>query len=87
METTPRAGSKPHLQGPDETFSPGPQALLDRRAVCALLGGTRPINPSTLYRGIREGRFPKQIRVGGSSRWLRNEIEAVLRGLMDGRAR
>jgi predicted DNA-binding transcriptional regulator AlpA len=60
-------------------------ALLDRRAVCELLGGSKPINASTLYRGIRQGRFPRPIRVGGSSRWLRDECEAVLRGMVEAR--
>jgi predicted DNA-binding transcriptional regulator AlpA len=55
--------------------------LLDRRAVCALLGGSRPINPSTLYRGIRRGLRPKPVKVGGSSRWVRSEIVAALAAL------
>ena len=58
--------------------------LLNRRDVCAYFGG---INPSTLYRGIKAGRFPRPVRIGGSSRWLRQECEAVLRGLIDGRGR
>jgi hypothetical protein len=31
--------------------------LLDRREVCRFFGGSRPLNPATLYRGIRKGRF------------------------------
>jgi predicted DNA-binding transcriptional regulator AlpA len=54
--------------------------LLDRRAVCRLLGGSRPINPSTLYRNIPR-LFPPPIKVGGSSRWVRSEIEAALTAL------
>jgi predicted DNA-binding transcriptional regulator AlpA len=61
--------------------------LLDRRAVCALLGGTRPLNASTLYRNIKAGRFPRPIRVGGSSRWLRVECELALQAMVDGRGR
>lgn len=61
--------------------------LLDRGAVCRLFGGTRPLHPATLYRGIRQGRFPKPVKVGpGTSRWLREECEAVLRGMVEGRA-
>ena len=52
--------------------------LLDRRAVCRLLGGTRPINPSTLYRIIRRGLLPRPLKLGGSSRRVRSEIEAAL---------
>jgi predicted DNA-binding transcriptional regulator AlpA len=61
--------------------------LLDRNAVCAFFGGTRPINPATLYRGVRQGRYPKPVKVGpGSSRWLRSECEAVLAQMAEGRA-
>ena len=61
--------------------------LLDLKAACAFYGGTRPINPATLYRGIRKGRYPRPIKVGpGSSRWLRSECEAALREMIAGRA-
>jgi predicted DNA-binding transcriptional regulator AlpA len=63
-----------------------PWDLLDKRAVCRMFGGSRPINAATLYRHIRKGRFPKPVRVGGSSRWLRTECEAVLQAMVDGRA-
>jgi predicted DNA-binding transcriptional regulator AlpA len=59
--------------------------LFDRRAACAFFGGTKPINIATLYRGIRRGRYPKPIKVGGSSRWLRSECEAALRIMVEGR--
>jgi predicted DNA-binding transcriptional regulator AlpA len=58
-------------------------ALLDKTSVCAFFGG---INPATLYRGIRQGRFPKPVKVGpGTSRWLRAECEAVLQAMVQGR--
>jgi predicted DNA-binding transcriptional regulator AlpA len=61
--------------------------LLDLRATCALIGGSKPIHPATLYRGVRKGRYPKPIHIGpGSSRWLRTEIEAVLKAMIAGRA-
>ena len=42
---------------------------------------------STLYRGIRKGRYPKPLKVSpGSSRWLRDECEAALRSMVEGRA-
>jgi predicted DNA-binding transcriptional regulator AlpA len=66
----------------------GPTALLTMREVCALFGGhSRPIDPSTLYRGIRAGRYPAPIKVGpGSSRWLLAECEAALAAMVTGRA-
>ena len=48
--------------------------LLDRDATCRFFGGTRPINPATLYRGVRKGRYPKPVKVGpGSSRGYPNK--------------
>jgi predicted DNA-binding transcriptional regulator AlpA len=63
------------------------QDLLDRVEVCRYFGGTRPINASTLYRGIRKGRYPKPVHVGpGSSRWLRSECETALQAMVERRA-
>jgi predicted DNA-binding transcriptional regulator AlpA len=59
--------------------------LLDKGEVCRYFGGTKPINPSTLYRNIRKGIYPKPLKVGGLSRWLRTECEQVLRSMVDGR--
>jgi predicted DNA-binding transcriptional regulator AlpA len=61
--------------------------LLDRADTCRFFGGTRPINAATLYRGIRKGLYPKPVKVGpGSSRWLREECEAALQAMVEGRA-
>jgi predicted DNA-binding transcriptional regulator AlpA len=59
--------------------------LLDKAEACRFFGGNRPLNPATLYRGIRLGRFPRPIKVGGSSRWLRAECEAALAKMVEGR--
>jgi predicted DNA-binding transcriptional regulator AlpA len=58
-------------------------ALLDRAATCAFFGG---IHPASLYRGIRQGRFPKPVKIGaGTSRWLRSECESTLAAMVEGR--
>ena len=59
--------------------------LLDRAEVCRFFGG---LNASTLYRGIRLGRYPKPVKVGpGSSRWLRSECESCpCESMVEGRA-
>jgi predicted DNA-binding transcriptional regulator AlpA len=58
--------------------------LLDLKAVCAFFGG---IDPSTAYRNIKRGLYPKPVKVGpNTSRWLRSECEAALRAMIDGRA-
>jgi predicted DNA-binding transcriptional regulator AlpA len=69
------------------SWYPGSQAIeryaiLDEAAVCRLLGGSRSLNPSALYQGIKLGRYPKPIKVGGSSRWLREECELALQAMV-----
>jgi predicted DNA-binding transcriptional regulator AlpA len=61
--------------------------LLDIHAVCAMLGGTRPRNPSSVYRYVAKGIWPKPIRIGGTARWIRAECEAALAKMMAGRGR
>ncbi len=59
---------------------------LDLRSVCRFFGGTKPIDASTLYRGIKANRYPKPVKVGpGSSRWLRSEVEACHRRMTEAR--
>jgi predicted DNA-binding transcriptional regulator AlpA len=62
-----------------------PDLLLDRVAVCALFGGTKPINPSTLYRNIKKGLIPRPYKVGGSSRWVHYECVDALLAMREGR--
>jgi predicted DNA-binding transcriptional regulator AlpA len=45
------------------------------------------INASTLYRGIKLGRYPRPVKVGPqSSRWIKEECEAALRLMVERRA-
>ena len=61
--------------------------LLDRDEVCRWFGGSKPIDPATLYRGIRKGRYPAPVKVGpGSSRWLLAECQVALQAMVEGRA-
>jgi predicted DNA-binding transcriptional regulator AlpA len=56
--------------------------LLDIEAACRFFGGTRPIHPATLYRGVRDRLYPKPIKIGRSaSRWLKDECVAALEKL------
>ena len=57
--------------------------LLDIKAVCRLLGGSRPLNPASVYRQITARRLPAPIKVSpSSSRWLRSEILAAIMARM-----
>lgn len=59
--------------------------LMDKDETCRFFGGhMRPINHATLYRGIKEGRYPYPIKVGAnSSRWIKSECEAALARLIE----
>ena len=60
-------------------------AYLDIRAVCRKIGGSRPIDPSTVYRKIQAGLLPKPIKLGRVARWREDEIDEVLRHLAEAR--
>jgi predicted DNA-binding transcriptional regulator AlpA len=58
-------------------LSMGDNELLDEGATCRFLGGSRPINPSTLWRGVKAGRYSKPIKISSQAvRWRRSELEA-----------
>jgi predicted DNA-binding transcriptional regulator AlpA len=59
--------------------------LFDKQAACAFFGGARPLHPATLYRGVRQGRYPRPVKVGSLSRWLRSECEAALARMVEAR--
>jgi predicted DNA-binding transcriptional regulator AlpA len=49
--------------------------LLDVYEACRVIGGSRPINPATLWRGVRDGRYSKPIRISRQGvRWKRGEL-------------
>ena len=51
-----------------------PAILLNDNSAAALLG----ISRATLWRGSHDGRFPEPIRLGGLTRWARDELDAVI---------
>jgi predicted DNA-binding transcriptional regulator AlpA len=59
--------------------------LLDIDEVCAFFGGSKPLHPATIWRGVGK-RYPKPLKIGRQSRrWLRSECEAALREMAAGR--
>jgi predicted DNA-binding transcriptional regulator AlpA len=54
-----------------------PDELLDMYEACRFIGGSKPINPATLWRGVKAGRFSKPIKIGVQAvRWRRTELAA-----------
>jgi predicted DNA-binding transcriptional regulator AlpA len=72
--------------GAPASATAGADDMMTLAAACAFFGGDRPLNPSTLYRGIKAQRYPPPVRVGpNSSRWLRSECHAARRKLIEAR--
>lgn len=59
--------------------------LMDARETCRFFGGaTKPIDMSTLYRGIKAGIYPAPIKFTVKmARWRRSECEAALQKMID----
>ncbi len=51
------------------------QIYLSLRSLTEYLDGR---SRASIYRDISEGRLPAPIKLGGSSRWLKSEIDAKL---------
>ena len=49
-------------------------SLLDVKAVAALLHASR----STIWRWVKDGTLPRPVRIGRTTRWDSDEIDAVL---------
>ena len=57
---------------------------LDEAAACAFIGGSRPIDPSTLWRGVKAGIYSKPSKVGLKIvRWTRGKLRDDLARLAD----
>jgi predicted DNA-binding transcriptional regulator AlpA len=64
------------------------EEVWDKPTVCAFFGGSKPLHPATLYRGIRDGRYPKPFRPSpGISRWIAAECRAARDALIAARDR
>lgn len=77
------AASSAAIAAVRESEASAPIAIPELVAVdgaCAIIGGRdTPIHKSTLWRGIRAGRFPRPIKLSSQcSRWRVDELVAAL---------
>ncbi|EMN9019195.1 AlpA family transcriptional regulator [Morganella morganii] len=54
--------------------------LVDMKEITKLTG----LTDKWFYKQIQEGKFPKPIKLGRSSRWLKSEVEAWLQARIAG---
>lgn len=63
----------------DTTKLNGHDDFIDMEGLCRLLGGSKPLNPATVYRGVKAGHLPKAIVITpGVRRWRRAEVLEAL---------
>lgn len=57
----------------------GGRELVDEARACAIIGGPdTPIHRSTFWRGIRDRRYPKPLKISArKNRWYLDELLAV----------
>jgi hypothetical protein len=55
----------------------------DIQEVCRFFGGTKPLNPATVYRHIKNGIISRPDHVGGLSRWRKSKCHADKLAMMD----
>lgn len=55
------------------------EPLVDMKFITQFTGST----DKWFYKLIQEGQFPKPIKLGRSSRWLKSQVEAWLQARMD----
>ncbi len=55
------------------TYNEAP-VLLDVKAVAALFQSS----PATIWRRVNDGTMPRPVRIGGMTRWARDEIDTMI---------
>lgn len=56
----------------------------DINFVCAFFGGSKPLHPATIYRGIAHGRYPRPVRPSPNiNRWIGRELRVARQCILD----
>lgn len=62
----------------------GPPRLGTVKAACELIGGDKPVHPTTFYRGVKLGIYPPPFRAAPNvSRVDLDKLEAAIRARAD----
>jgi predicted DNA-binding transcriptional regulator AlpA len=65
--------SEDAISPPDED-----DEFVDTKTACAIIGGSKPVHPAALWRGVRDGRYPKPVHIGPNSvRFIKRELRAA----------
>ncbi len=62
-----------------QTCNPRPPVLINVRETARLLA----VSDRTVWKMAKEGRFPKPVHIGASTRWRTADVEAFVRSLAE----
>ena len=60
------------------------EGLYDMAFVCRFFGGSKPLHPATIYRGIAEGRYPRPVHPSpNTNRWVGRPLKQAKQAILD----
>jgi predicted DNA-binding transcriptional regulator AlpA len=69
---------------PPDSITVEDNGFYDIDFVCKYFGGSRPLHPATIYRGIAQGRYPRPVRPSPNiNRWIGRELKAARQAILD----
>jgi predicted DNA-binding transcriptional regulator AlpA len=70
--------SEEAINRPVSTTQVDDDGLYDIEFVCAFFGGSKPLHAATVYRGIKQGRYPPPVKPSpNANRWIGRELKAA----------
>jgi len=70
--------SEEAINRPVSTTQVDDEGFYDIGFVCAFFGGSKPLHPATVYRGIKQGRYPPPVKPSpNANRWIGRELKAA----------
>jgi predicted DNA-binding transcriptional regulator AlpA len=84
IEPVSETAATPSVRLPRGNAQVEDDGLYDIAFVCAFFGGSRPLHPATIYRGIADGRYPRPTRPSPNiNRWVGRELKAAKQAIID----
>jgi hypothetical protein len=81
----PETTSEPRKKKKRKRNAKKPLRLGTVKAACQVIGGDKPVDPATYYRGVRRGIYPPPFRTSlNISRVDLDALEAAIRARADG---
>jgi predicted DNA-binding transcriptional regulator AlpA len=78
MTKTEQSASEDAIEQARSTTVVEDDGLYDIEFVCAVFGGSKPLHPATIYRGIEQGRYPRPVKPSPNvNRWIGSELKAA----------